>query len=64
MQVNRTGGWIYVLWVAVALLATLFLNQLLRARVDKQLRYQQLRNGIVYVLLGILAVYAAYVATR
>jgi phage-related holin len=60
MQTNGTGEWVYVLWVAVALLATLFLKALLRARVAKEVRYQQARNGVVYVLLATAAVYAAY----
>ena len=60
MQTVRTGEWVYALWVAVALVATLFLNALLRARMREDVRYQQARNGVVYVLLTSAAVYAAY----
>jgi hypothetical protein len=63
MQANQPGGMVYVLWVVVALLATFFLNMLLRGRLAKELRYQQARNGVVYVMLASAAVYAAYVVT-
>jgi threonine/homoserine/homoserine lactone efflux protein len=59
----RTGEGVYALWVVVAVVATLFLSALLRARMRKDVRYQQARNGVVYVLLTAAAVYAAYRAT-
>jgi hypothetical protein len=63
MQANQPGGMVYVLWIAVALLATFFLNMLLRGRPGKQWRYQQARNGVIYVMLATAAVYAAFVVT-
>lgn len=63
MQPDRPGGLVYVIWVVVAVVATLFLDMLLRERLGKEARYQQARNGVMYVLLAMAAAYAAFVVT-